>query len=324
MRIGYRTIKTAIGTSCSVFLAQWLGLPFAVSAGILTILSVQVTKKRSLENAFARFSSCVLALLLGFALFSVIGYHPGTILILLLGLIPLLVRLRIQEGFVTSCVIVFHLYTTKTLSVSFLLNELAIMGIGLGMGLLMNMYMPSMEIELKKYQKKVETNFHVIMKELVVYLRSHESTWDGAELLETPEFLNTAKSLAIRNVENHLFRNQDHYYHYFQMREQQFQLLERMVPLISTLSYSVSQGEKIADFLEDLSNHIHPGNTAHIFLGQLAQLKHEFEQTELPKSREEFEIRANLFYFLQEMERYLLIKDEYMASDSRIQGKSIR
>ncbi|WCN39456.1 aromatic acid exporter family protein [Aneurinibacillus uraniidurans] len=323
MKIGYRTLKTAVGTSLSIFLAQWLGLQFAASAGILTILSVQVTKKRSIKNAFARFFSCVLGLLFGLVLFSLLGYHPVTIFILLLCLIPLLVRLRIQEGFVTACVILFHLYTTQKVSVAFFTNELAIMSIGLGIGLLMNIYMPSMEIELKKYQQKIEANFRVIMKELVVYLRNHESSWDGHELLETPELINTAKSLAIRNVENHLFRKQDHYYHYFHMREQQFYLLERMVPLISTLLYSVSQGEKIADFLDDVSDHIHSGNTAYIFLAQIQQLKREFEQTELPKSREEFEIRANLFYFLQEMERYLLIKDEYIVADSKAQGKSI-
>jgi uncharacterized membrane protein YgaE (UPF0421/DUF939 family) len=318
MKIGYRTIKTAIGTSLSIFLAQWFGLQFAASAGILTILSIQITKKRSLQNAYARFSACLLGLLFSFITFYFLGYHPYSLFLLLLLFVPLLVRLNIQEGFVTSCVIIFHLYSIHKFSFSFLVNELSIMGIGIGMGLLMNGYMPSMDVELRKYQQKIENNFRIIMKELVVYLRNHESVWDGRELIETADLLNRAKSLAIRKVENHLLRNKDRYYHYFEMREQQFELLERMVPLISTLTYSVPQSEKIADFLDHLSNHIHSGNTAQLFLQKLQEMRKEIEQTELPKTREEFETRANLFYFLREMERYLIIKHQSQSNPPQV------
>lgn len=315
MKIGYRTIKTAIGAALSIFLAQWLGLQFPTSAGILTILCIQVTKRRSLQNAYARFAACLLGLGIGTGIFSIIGYHAISLVLVILLLLPILVRLKIQDGFVTSSVIILHLYSVQAVSLSFLRNELAIMGIGIGIGLIMNAYMPSMEVKLRKYQQKIEQNFQVILKELSAYLRDHDSAWDGKEIIETAELLNEAKSLAIQNVENHLLRNKDAYYHYFEMREEQFELLERMVPLVSTLPY-VPQGELIADFLEDISDRVHPGNTAYVFLEKLREMKEEMEQTELPKTREEFETRANLFYFLQEMERYLLIKHQFRPASS--------
>ncbi|UOF92904.1 aromatic acid exporter family protein [Fodinisporobacter ferrooxydans] len=311
VKIGYRTVKTAIGVFVSIFLAQWLGLTFPTAAGILTILSIQITRKRSLKNAYARFLACLLGLVFGFLFFKLFGYHPWSLLLLTLCFVPFLVKCRVQEGFVSAFVIVLHLYTVKTFTLAFLVNEVSIMGIGIGTGLLMNLYMPNIERDLQTYQQKIEENFRTIMKELAVYLKNHESMWDGKEMLETSDLINQAKSLAIRNVENHLLRNTDRYYHYFQMREEQFKLLERVVPLISTLSYSVPQGEKIADFLEHLSENIHPGNTAHIFLDQLRKITEEIKKTELPKTREEFEIRATLFDFLREMERYLLIKHKF-------------
>lgn len=60
--IGYRTIKTAVGTAVSILIAQKLGLDNFASAGILTILCIQVTKKKSLRTAWDRFLACVLAM----------------------------------------------------------------------------------------------------------------------------------------------------------------------------------------------------------------------------------------------------------------------
>lgn len=58
-KIGYRTVKTAIGTGAAVFIAQLLGLEFYSSAGILVILCVQNTKRKSLQVSLHRFFSLV-------------------------------------------------------------------------------------------------------------------------------------------------------------------------------------------------------------------------------------------------------------------------
>lgn len=46
MRIGMRTIKTAVGACIAIWIANWLSLDYAVSAGVITILSIQNTKKK--------------------------------------------------------------------------------------------------------------------------------------------------------------------------------------------------------------------------------------------------------------------------------------
>lgn len=43
--IGYRTLKTAIGATIAMSIAGALGLKYSVSAGIITILSIQNTKE---------------------------------------------------------------------------------------------------------------------------------------------------------------------------------------------------------------------------------------------------------------------------------------
>lgn len=311
MRIGYRTIKTAIGTALSIYLAHLLGLQFYASAGILTILCIQVTRKRSFRSSFERFGACLLGLVFSMIFFEGIGYSPLTIMLMLLLYIPVVVRLNLKDGLVSSSVIILHIYTNKQVDLPIILNELALIGVGIGVALLMNLYMPKADKELKELQAAIEKNMATILKEYSIYLRAGESVWDGKEMIETAVLLHRAKSLALQEIENQFLRQENQYYHYFDMRDKQFALLERILPIISTLNQQFPQGEQMADFLERLSRHVHPGNTAHLFLAELSEMREKIKKTPLPQTREEFETRASLFYLLNEIENYLWIKYHY-------------
>jgi uncharacterized membrane protein YgaE (UPF0421/DUF939 family) len=95
------------------------------------------------------------------------------------------------------------------------------------------------------------------------------------------------------------------------MREKQFEIIERVLPIVTTISHTVEQGKTIADFIEELADHIHSGNTAIIYLKKLQQMSLSFEEMELPKTRKEFEVRADLLHFIKEMEQYLNIKSKF-------------
>ncbi|MFP7297734.1 aromatic acid exporter family protein [Neobacillus niacini] len=313
-RIGYRTIKTSLGTAISILLAQQLGLDNFASAGILTILCIKVTKRKSLRASWDRFLACVLAMVFSSIFFEFIGYHPIVIGIMLLFFIPTVVVFRANDGIVTSSVIILHIYMANKLSIDLFLNELGVIIIGIGVALIINLYMPSADIRLQQYQTQLEENLKVIFCEMVKFLRTGESDWPGQEITETAKLLEEAKSYAFRDVENRFLRDEDDYLHYFKMREKQFEILERVLPLVTSLTVTLPQGKMIADFLEEVSNNIKPGNTAHIYLGKLRDMKKEFEEMELPKTREEFEVRAALLQLVKEMNEYLIIKSALKTS----------
>ena len=315
-KIGYRTAKTAIGTAAAIAIAQFLQFDNFASAGILTLLCVQVTKKKSLRSSWDRFLACIIGIAFSFVIFESIGYNPLAIGILLLFFIPTLVMVKAKDGIATSTVIILHIFSAQQITAGLLLNEIGIISIGIGVALLVNLYMPSVESELKRYQEKIEVKFGVIFKEMVKYLRLHDYSWDGKEITETEELLSKASTLAFRDVENHFLRNENIYYHYFKMREKQFENIERMLPIITSITHSVEQGEMIADFLEEISEAIHPGNTAIKFLNKMEDMKKQFKEMDLPDTREEFEARAALLLFLKEMEQYLQIKRSFRDKSS--------
>ncbi|MCA1009612.1 aromatic acid exporter family protein [Halobacillus halophilus] len=312
MKIGYRTIKTALGTPIAIWIAQLLQLENFVSAGILTILCIQITRKRSFLTSWYRFSACLIAMGFSYIFFEIlIGYNPIAIGLMLFAFIPVTVRLKLTQGIVTSSVIILHLYISGDIGWNIILNEIILIIVGIGTALLLNLYMPSLENKLEDYQKRVEENFRVILKEISTYLREGRDSWTGKEMAETEEILEKATSLAFRDVENHLLRIHNRHYHYFHMRTKQFDLLQRMLPLVSRITPPSKHGGRIADFFDDLAEAVHPGNTAVLFLHQLNDMKEEFREDELPETREEFEARASLFHLLHEIEQYLIFKSSF-------------
>ncbi|MCK0471478.1 aromatic acid exporter family protein [Halalkalibacter sp. APA_J-10(15)] len=308
-RIGYRTLKTAIGVGVAVAIAQMLNLDFYGSAAILALLCISTTKRDSVKASWYRIAACLIGLVVSSIVFSLIGYAPWALAVVLLLFIPIAVMWKVEEGIVTSAVIILHMYTAQEVTLSLIINELLLIMIGVGVALIMNAYMPSSERKLRHYHKEIEAHFKKIFFELAVYLRYGESDWDGKEIYETDELLKAGQNEALVNIHNHFLRYEDRYYYYFKMREKQFELLERLMPYISSIDQTYEQNVVLAGFLEELGAAISPANQVPYFLEKLEDIKKGFQKTNLPKTREEFEIRASLFYIMNELSEYLHIKD---------------
>ncbi|KOY83230.1 aromatic acid exporter family protein [Lysinibacillus sp. FSL H8-0500] len=309
--IGYRTLKTAIGAAISIAIAQYFDLASYASAGILTILCVQPTKKRSIQAAYTRLVASTIGMVFAFLSFELFSYHPLTLAGMLLVFIPTIVSLKVTDGFISSTVIIMHIYAAGNFSSALVYNELALMAIGYGTGIAINMYMPDIQKELNYYRVKIEELYSKIFLEIASYLRQGDTLWDGREIIEAVRMLENAKSLAFKDVENHFMRRKNDYYVYFDMREQQLEIIERVLPKVTTLPVIVQEAEIVADFLQDLSEHVHSGNTARHYREKLDQVKHEFSQLPLPQNHEQFIAQAALYQFMEEMDRYLEIKQSF-------------
>lgn len=310
-RIGYRTLKTSLGTPIAIFISELFHLQNFLSAGILTILCIQNTKKKSIHAAWTRFVACITAMIFSSVFFGILGYNPVAMGLELLLFIPTTVLLKAKEGVVSSSVIILHFFAKGSISLHFIINEVSIVMIGLSVALVINLYMPSIEAQLKQYQEKIEDDFRKIFEEIISYLRTNSMSWDGREITETSDLLEKGIQLAFRDVENHLMSNESYYYSYFKMRQQQFDIIERNLTLITSISLMVEQRQMVADFIEELKENIKPRNTALKRLKKLEELQESMQDMELPKTREEFEARAALFQFLREMEDYLIIKSTF-------------
>lgn len=309
--IGYRTLKTALGASIAIAVAQYFDLQFFSAAGILTILCVQPTKKKSVHAVYTRVVASFVGIILAYLFFEIFGYQPVVLGLMLLLFIPTLVSFKVSAGFVSSAVIIMHIYSVADFTLELLYNELALMAIGYSVGLLVNMYMPDIQPELNYYRQKIEALYKKIFSEIAKYLKEGDTLWDGKELVEAVEVLNKAKALAFHDVENHLTRKANLFYLYFDMREKQLEIIERVLPKITALPVIVQQAELISVFMEDLSENIHSGNTASHYREKLEEVKVEFAKMPLPDDHRTFLAMAALYQFIEEMDAYLAIKQSF-------------
>lgn len=303
MRIGFRTIKTAVGVSLAILIAQVFDLQYFTSAGILTLLCIQKSRKQSWQSALSRFIACMLGLASASIIFNLIGYYALNFLLLLLLFIPLCVKLRIQEGISTSSVIMMHVYLSSPLTLSFVFNELLIILIGIGVALIVNSYMPSIDKKLQQYRIDIDRLICTILDEMALYLKDGATDWDGQELLTLSDTIKQAKLMAVLDVENNWLKKDVSYFEEFEKKQQLYDLLDRMLPTISQISVQLEQGARIGDFMLQLSKHIQKPTHTVPFFEELQRIREYHRSLPMPETRAEFENRALLYVATIELER---------------------
>lgn len=320
--IGTRTIKTGLGVTAAIMLASWLGLKYAVAAGIIAMLSIQSTKRESIRIALQRMAASLMAIALAAIFFNILGFLPAVFGAFLLAFIPLAVKLNLEQGIVVSSVLVTHLLVEKNTSFPLILNELGLMAIGVSLALLLNLYMPSIENRIKEDQKLIEDSMKNILLRMAAALRSNDSSFSEDQLFgELEDRLRTTKTNAYRNLNNYLISDMSYYVEYTEMRRQQFKTLKRMKESFRRFFLAYEQTLMVADFTEKVSGDFYEQNTCENLLRELGALRDEFRKMELPATREEFENRAMLFQFLNDLEQFLMIKYEFMKN---IAGKNLK
>lgn len=321
MKFGYRTIKTAIATPIAVFIAQMLNVSNVVAAGILTILCIQPSRKRSVETAWERLAACLLAIVFSLLFFETLGYSAFTLGLLLFLFIPVTVSLKIDSGILTGTVITLNIFHFGMMNVHFIKEQLLLIIIGIGTGLAVNLYMPSLDKNLQALQKDLEEQFKIILHEIARYISEENMDWDGKEITNVIEILDQAEDLVKRDKENHLLREHHLYEQYFTMRSRQFTLLKQMLPIITRIPKRDESSMKLALFFSELSEAVHPGDTSVIYKQQLQELHDSLEKTPLPETREAFLSRASLFQLLFLLESYLDLKTNYFRTSEKLEKK---
>lgn len=317
MKIGYRTLKTAIATPIALIVANLLGITNIVSAAIFTILCIQPSRKQSVQSAIQRIISAIIVIVLSIIFFELFGYHYIVLSILLILFIVISVMIKMEQAILTSIVILLNIFAFGIINTNFIKEQLFLILVGVGIGLLVNLYMPDLNKPLKKLQSDLEDNFQIVLHEIGLYLSEDRMKWDGKELNEIARILAEADQLVERDQENYLFKEKVSHEVYFSMRKKQFELLKQMLPVVTRLPKRDGISERTADFFESLSQAVHPGDTTTIYLNKLEEVREAFDKSGLPETQEEFEVKSTVFQLLFLIEEYLLIKHRYRHTGTK-------
>lgn len=158
------TIKTAIAATLSLLVAQALGLKFASSAGIITILDIFDTRKATLKGGLKRTLSATIALVLGILVFEIFAYRTWAFGIYLLLFVPIYFLLKIELGLGPSSVAVTHLLSYGQINSSIIINELSLITTGTGFAMLTNLYALESQDKLIDWIEDIDDDIKDILK----------------------------------------------------------------------------------------------------------------------------------------------------------------
>lgn len=302
---GLRIWKTAIGAAVAVLISQLLGLDYAANSGIIVILSVQSSKKKSLDLAIMRIASTLLALSIGTLVFSTLGFTAVAFGIYLLLFIPSAVKLNLNDGIVPCSVLVTHLLSIKSVAPDALLNEMLQMLIGAGIGFILNLYMPSLEKRLDQYMRAIDLKFVEILMLMSQSIKREQAHLPEAVFNQLAQQIKIGYDEALREHENRWMRGQNIYVQYMSSRRVQYEILYHMRRYFKRLSEPCEQNHMVAELTALIAQNFEANTSKAQLFEAIAAYRERFRCMTLPQTRAAFEHRAALFAYVNDLEHLL-------------------
>lgn len=311
--IDHKVIKTALGTFISIYLAEFFNINFGVTAGIVTIISIQATKRESFKIALERFIASLVGLLLSLVFFYFWGYSPIIFGLFVLIFMPICTKFNLIQGFLVTVVLATHILVIEKISMKIFINEILIMILGMGVALILNLYMPDMRKDIRESKFRVDS----LMKTLINYFGDVLVTGavfiDEEELFENLKIeLDRGRDMVYKDYNNSLIAGSRYGIELFIMKKNQYNVLLRMRKHFYRFYISSEHAYIISEFTKKVADSIGVDKIYNEVLIDLERIRDIFSKMPLPKSRVEFESRAMFFQFLNDIEEFLELKKEFL------------
>ncbi|MFV0466415.1 MAG: aromatic acid exporter family protein [Lachnospiraceae bacterium] len=313
MTLWIKVTKIAIGSTVSILLAYALGLLNAVSAGIITILSVQDTKKQTIRVAIKRIAAFIAAYLLMLVIFSIVPFSIPAFGVFLLLFAGICVAFNMQDALPINAVIATHYLLEQDLSLMMLKNEAMLLLIGTLIGIAINMFMPGSVMKIRKQQIMIEEHFRLLLTSMSKKLIAQGNDDEIETLMEDLRgHIDEGKEHAFRNDDNTFFQESKYYMQYMELRSRQIDLLADTYEKMQSLTMTVEYMYAISDFMNQIAKELHETyNTEGLFVKQ-GRLMNEIKHSQLPTTREEFENRAILYIIFMNLKMFIKLKKSFI------------
>lgn len=311
-----KALKIASGAVIAAAAAYAAGLEYAVSAGIICLLTVRDTRRETLRIAGARIAAFGAVLLLCISIFGLFGFHLvclGTVI----GIFVILCSaFGANEAAAMNCVIATHFFASGDISLKMVINETALVAAGAGTGVLLNLFMPSNTGRIHRIKSETEERLKRIVGRMSVYIKieGEKSDYTGECFNEARQLLEKLKKEALRYIDNCYAGESDHFLRYVNMRMEQCEVLMRIFTDIKRLDRITVHAEPISELLLKMSGGFGEADGTAGLSEDIKGLFEHYSREALPVSREEFESRALLFHILWDLELFVSLKRDFVLT----------
>ena len=305
----FKIVLAAIG---AIMIASLLHLEFAISAGIVAILTIQPTKRETVNTALGRLYAFVVALVVAFISFRILGVTLTAYFVYLLIFIFLCQLCKWHSAMAMNSVLISHFVTFGVMNVEAVANEVFIFMIGVSAGILANMHLRKRTDYAEQLMQEMDGQIVKILSRMSERILDKDiSDYNGECFQVLAQQIELVRKVAEENYNNQFDISDTFDMEYIAMRDKQRMVLYEMYKNVRSLETSPITAKRISDFLKDMSEVFEKGNDGNELLQEFLQMDVWMKSKPLPVERKEFEDRARLFCLMRDMEEFIGIKVEF-------------
>ncbi len=317
-------LQVSLGSILAMFFAQVLGLKYGVTAGITTLLTVQNTRRETLEVSLKRFLGFILMVATTYILFNSLGYNIYVFGLFILFYVILCNAFDIQVGIVSNAVLASHFLLEKSTSLDMMVNEFFILLIGASMGIIINLLTPTRTFNVKENQDLVDFKLKEILELIGLRLKGQYRTGKETKDKELNELFIDRKireldldleriNRDLAEASNNMISSDEAYsHHYLQMRYSQLNIVKLIWTNVKKLDMDISQRDHLANLVLDVSQGFVDSEEVELILRRAEESLSYFRKDDLPKTRDEFEERALMYVILNDIIGFLELKRKFV------------
>lgn len=309
------SIKISMAVAIAICIANLLQLEFAISAGIVAILTILPTKRETFKTAAERFLAFLIALGIAYICFGVLGFNQWAFMIYILPYAFICCLKKWNAAIAMNSVLISHFLSFGKMDGATVLNEVLIFAVGVGIGIFMNLHLRENTDAMEALKKQTDEQIAQILGRMGERINNANLADYNGECFKTLErIIREAKNTAERNYNNRLDLEPDEDAEYIAMRHRQYSVLREMYKMVSTLETTPRTAKVISEFLENMATAFHENNDCKLLLAQFDEMDAYMEEQPMPESRQEFEDRARLFLLMSYIREFLDIKFKFMQN----------
>jgi len=323
--IGMRTLKTALGAGVGIFLAQLLNLNYGVNTAIVVILSLQNTKRKSLNLAGVRILSTIIALAISRIVFSMFGFGPLSFSIYLIIFIPIVVKFKLNEGLVPSSVLVSHLLASQSVIWGSLVNEFAQMLIGASIALVLNLYIPGLEEHLINDLAAIKKLKYRILENMKISLLNETDPKEYMTMLnEMEQRIKFANERVLNETGENFNRGLDYHLKYLKMESDHLETIRYMNRSVEILKNGFSESIAVSKLIGNAISQLKSTKMDPYKIEEIRTYLDKITKQYSLETMDGFQVKSAVFQYVEDLIKLLETRNEFLNSLSFSDRKFFR
>lgn len=307
-----KVFRIAGGSTLSYLICHMLGLEYSASAAVITLLSIQDTKKETVNDVIKRILSYFYAMLSAHILFTNIGYNEGAFFVFMLLLVSVSYILGWLNTLSSSTVVTTHFLLMKSFSPHAIYNEVMLLFIGSLCALILNVFFRDISAKIKRDCEIIELDISSLLKKTAFSIENN-SEFDNDWLTFIFDKINKCCDNVISNSYNVEFEKSHYFNEYLSMRREQCHTIDRIHKNLSLCTLkNLPLRSDIIDIIYKISNNIHNKSSYKDDLISVKNIIIKFENQPLPATRAELFTYSKAADVLQELYFFVELNNKFV------------